>query len=98
MTDSCARCGKTQEEMPESVIYPNGEDGEPEIAHRFALYDDQRMIFICPDCVDVYHELLPLATQYPMLRDMPELLDEVRTQVPNDELKFFQELLPGGKF
>lgn len=95
MENTCARCGKPQSEMPETIIQPDemNELDEPVVYQRFALYDADRDLYICHECLELYNELVPMATQVPMLADMPELLKQLMTQVPENDMEFFKKLV-----
>jgi hypothetical protein len=79
---------------------PTEENPEPEPieVHRFELYDAQRDLYICKDCLPVYNELEPIAMEYPHLTGMPELRASLLAKVPNPEFGFLKKLLPGQSF
>lgn len=79
---------------------PTEQNPEPEPieVHRFELYDAQRDLHICSDCLEMYNFLEPIAMQYPHLADLADLRAELLAKVPNTEFGFLKKLLPGQRF
>lgn len=101
MTDSCARCGKTQDQLPVVVIQPPPEvlaadpDAQPEELRRFAIYDVERDIHICNDCREVFMDLLPRASEYLLNMGNPGVQANILADITDDEKQFFGKLLFG---
>lgn len=73
-TDSCAACGKLRSDLPLQMV--NGEE-----VQRFALHDEQRALDICSEDLELYEVVITLATQEPMLRDLPELMQQLQGKI-----------------